>query len=190
MSRRRDSLSAEELALWSQVTASVTPLRQRRAKRKVAGDEAEGKPDPAATRAPTAAAPQPLSAQPKTKRPPPLTRIDPQEKRRLIRGTRGLDARLDLHGMRQAEAHEALRRFLSRAQVQGHNLVLVITGKGQAGGLVHAEGERGVLRRMVPHWLGLPDLRPLVVGFEEAHRGHGGSGAIYVRLRRARGAVP
>ncbi|HEX5866107.1 MAG TPA: Smr/MutS family protein, partial [Beijerinckiaceae bacterium] len=47
--------------------------------------------------------------------------------------------------------------------------------------------ERGVLRRVVPHWLRLPDLRPLVVGFEEAAVRHGGAGALYVRLRRARG---
>ncbi|MFL5135469.1 MAG: Smr/MutS family protein, partial [Microvirga sp.] len=48
--------------------------------------------------------------------------------------------------------------------------------------------ERGVLRRMVPHWLRLPDLRSLVIGFEEASPQHGGSGALYVRLRRRRGA--
>ncbi len=48
--------------------------------------------------------------------------------------------------------------------------------------------ERGILRRLVPHWLGLPDLRSLVIGFEEASAHHGGSGALYVRLRRRRGA--
>jgi DNA-nicking Smr family endonuclease len=48
------------------------------------------------------------------------------------------------------------------------------------------DGERGVLRRQVPLWLALPDLRSLVVGFEEAHVAHGGEGALYVRLRRAR----
>src|SRR6478735_8779788 len=49
-----------------------------------------------------------------------------------------------------------------------------------------AESERGVLRRQVPQWLGLPEFRSLVVGFEEAHIGHGGEGALYVRVRRAR----
>jgi DNA-nicking Smr family endonuclease len=61
--------------------------------------------------------------------------------------------------------------------------VLVITGKGKAGG---AETERGVLRRQVPQWLSLPEFRSLVVGFEEAHIGHGGEGALYVRVRRSR----
>jgi DNA-nicking Smr family endonuclease len=60
--------------------------------------------------------------------------------------------------------------------------VLVITGKGKVG----AESERGVLRRQVPQWLNLPEFRSLVVGFEEAHVGHGGEGALYVRVRRAR----
>jgi DNA-nicking Smr family endonuclease len=60
--------------------------------------------------------------------------------------------------------------------------VLIITGKGKIG----AESERGVLRRQVPQWLGLPEFRSLVVGFEEAHIGHGGEGALYVRVRRAR----
>lgn len=61
-------------------------------------------------------------------------------------------------------------------------LVLVITGKGARG-----EGERGVLKRQVPHWLALPEFRTLVVGFENAHITHGGEGALYVRLRRTRG---
>ena len=47
-----------------------------------------------------------------------------------------------------------------------------------------AESERGVLRRQVPQWLSLPEFRALVVGFEEAHIGHGGEGALYVRVRR------
>jgi DNA-nicking Smr family endonuclease len=91
-----------------------------------------------------------------------------------------IDARLDLHGMTQAEAHAALAHFLRRVQRNGARLVLIITGKGAGA------GERGVLRRQVPLWLGLPDLRDAVVGFEEAHTAHGGEGALYVRLRRAR----
>jgi DNA-nicking Smr family endonuclease len=90
--------------------------------------------------------------------------------------------------MRQDEAHFALLNFLPRAQGSGHGVVLVITGKGGAAGGQGLLDERGILRRMVPHWLRLPDLRSLVVGFEEASPQHGGSGALYVRLRRRRGA--
>jgi DNA-nicking Smr family endonuclease len=73
--------------------------------------------------------------------------------------------------------------FLHRAQARGHALVLVITGKGTAA--PHG-AERGVLRRAVPLWLALPELRALVIGFEEAAPAHGGAGALYVRIRRSR----
>ena len=85
--------------------------------------------------------------------------------------------------MTQVRAHHALLGFLQRAHHDGLTFVLVITGKGKVGG---AESERGVLRRQVPHWLSLPEFRALVVGFEEAHIGHGGEGALYVRIRRSR----
>jgi DNA-nicking Smr family endonuclease len=100
-------------------------------------------------------------------------------KRGVARGKQAIDARLDLHGMTQAQAHTALLRFLHNAHARDARLVLVITGKGRG-------GEPGVLRRHVPHWLSLPEFRSLVVGFEDAHIVHGGEGALYVRLRRAR----
>jgi DNA-nicking Smr family endonuclease len=84
--------------------------------------------------------------------------------------------------MTQTRAHGALSGFLQRAHRDGMTFVLVITGKGKIG----AESERGVLRRQVPQWLSLPEFRGLVVGFEEAHIGHGGEGALYVRIRRAK----
>ena len=57
----------------------------------------------------------------------------------------------------------------------------MITGKG-----VRGDGERGVLKRQVPMWLRLPEFRDMVVGFETAGIGHGGEGAMYVRMRRVR----
>jgi DNA-nicking Smr family endonuclease len=101
---------------------------------------------------------------------------------KISRGITAIDARLDLHGFTQATAHRKLIAFLERAQDNDARLVLVITGKGGDSG----EG-RGVLRRMVPIWLGAPDLRQIVVGFEPAGRAHGGDGALYVRIRRNRG---
>jgi len=85
--------------------------------------------------------------------------------------------------MTQTRAHRTLLGFLQRAHGDGLTFVLVITGKGKVGG---ADAERGVLRRQVPEWLGLPEFRALVVGFEEAHIGHGGEGALYVRVRRSK----
>ncbi|MGB7100013.1 MAG: Smr/MutS family protein, partial [Xanthobacteraceae bacterium] len=81
-----------------------------------------------------------------------------------------------------------LLRFLRRAQADGVKIALVVTGKGTGKGADRPDGalERGILKRQVPVWLSLPEFRPLVVGFEDAHLGHGGQGALYVRLRRAR----
>ena len=87
--------------------------------------------------------------------------------------------------MNQAEAHQALRGFLRYSQARGAKLVIVVTGKGGPFDEPPPFGqERGVLRRLTPHWLREPDLRGIVLGFEEAGRAHGGSGALYVRLRR------
>jgi DNA-nicking Smr family endonuclease len=83
--------------------------------------------------------------------------------------------------MRQERAHSALTAFLRRAQARGDRIVLVVTGKGATG-----EDGRGVLRNVVPMWLAQPELRDFVVGFEDAGRRHGGSGALYVRIRRRR----
>ena len=118
-------------------------------------------------------------------RPPALAPIDDRTRRRLVRGAMAIDERLDLHGLTQEAAHAALRRFLVTARDRGARIVLVITGKGRAGGAYEVH-ERGVLRRSVPHWLADPSLRGIVVGYEEAHTAHGGAGAIYVRLRRRR----
>jgi DNA-nicking Smr family endonuclease len=112
---------------------------------------------------------------------PPLAPLGRRERSRLSRGKSEIDARLDLHGMTQTRAHQALHRFLQRAHSDGYSFVLVITGKGAPG-----DSERGVLRRQVPHWLSLPEFRAMVIGFEEASIGHGGAGALYVRIRRAR----
>jgi DNA-nicking Smr family endonuclease len=126
------------------------------------------------------ARPQPA---PPPQQKPALAPLDRRTKQKLSRGREAIDARLDLHGMRQDEAHGALSRFLRRAQADGAKFVIVVTGKGLRGG----EGsERGVLRREVPRWLQMAEFRDVVVGFEVAAISHGGEGALYVRVRRGR----
>ena len=182
--RRYRSLNPEERRLWAHVTRGVAPMRGR-----AYPAEPDPGPDPAPSPAPSNAPPPgPPSAPAAKPAVPPLAPLERKTLLALRRGTRAVDAVIDLHGMRQAEAHGALLGFLHRSQARGHGVVLVVTGKGGAeagGGLFE---ERGVLRRVVPHWLRLPDLRSLVLGFEEASPHHGGSGALYVRLRRRRGA--
>ena len=185
MSRRRE-LSDEEEALWSGVARSVKPLRPVRAKAKSAKAKA------AATSSLSSEAMKPQrspaasrSATPPAKKPPPLAPLDRRGRKRVTRGRDPIDARIDLHGKTQSEAHDALARFIRRAQSNSARVVLVVTGKG-SGTPRDGERERGVLRRQVPLWLALPEFRSLIIGFEEAHVAHGGEGALYVRLRRIR----
>ncbi|HEY2707769.1 MAG TPA: Smr/MutS family protein [Caulobacteraceae bacterium] len=98
--------------------------------------------------------------------------------RRLERGREALAARIDLHGMTQDAARAALAGFIRRSVDDGWRAVLVITGKGVSGD--------GVLRRRVPDWLAEPPIREHVAGVSEAHRRHGGEGALYVALKRRR----
>jgi DNA-nicking Smr family endonuclease len=181
--RRKRGLSEEDRALWESVAKQVKPLRkrQRTSKPPVVPVEADSKAASRPVASPRHAAPQRIVA-PSKPEPPPLAPIGRRERSHLSRGRKEIDARLDLHGMTQTRAHRALFGFLQRAHHDGLTFVLIITGKGKIG----PESERGVLRRQVPQWLGLPEFRSLVVGFEEAHIGHGGEGALYVRVRRAR----
>jgi len=179
---RKRHLSEEERTLWESVARQVKPLRK---KARAAKPAPSGSAEPPEGRAPSSPRPMAASAAPKPSKPitPPLAPLGRKQRSRLSRGRSEIDARLDLHGMTQVRAHRALLGFLQRAHHDGLTFVLVITGKGKVGG----EAERGVLRRQVPQWLTLPEFRSLVVGFEEAHIGHGGEGALYVRIRRARG---
>jgi DNA-nicking Smr family endonuclease len=178
--RRKRSLSEEERQLWDSVARQVKPLR--RSPRVVRPHAVDAPPAPAIP-AISSRPPSPVKiAPPPRPQAPPLAPIGRRERAQLSRGRKEIDARIDLHGMTQARAHRALFGFLQRAHHDGFGFVLVITGKGKIG----AESERGVLRRQVPQWLALPEFRTLVVGFEEAAIGHGGEGALYVRVRRAR----
>lgn len=87
-----------------------------------------------------------------------------------------IGARVDLHGLTHDQARAALTAFIEDACARGLRGVLVITGKGALGD--------GVLRRRAPEWLAEPPLRQRVAGLSEAHRRHGGEGALYVALKR------
>ncbi|TMJ61188.1 MAG: DNA mismatch repair protein MutS [Alphaproteobacteria bacterium] len=180
--RRRRSLSEEERALWESVAKDTKPLRKKPGATKAQANShaADG---PAAVKLAESSL-KPFTSDKISQRPapPPLAPLARRERAHLSRGKKQIDARLDLHGMTQTRAYRELSGFLHRAHSNGLSFVLVITGKGKIG----AESERGVLRRQVPQWLALPEFRSLVVGFEQAHIGHGGEGALYVRIRRAR----
>lgn len=196
--------SPEDLALWHHTARSVTPLKKAKPRVPEVGppSEAKPKPHPGPIHAPLPASrPQkqtskvaqptaPRAALPKA--PPPLVPLERRKARRIARGHVEIDARLDLHGLRQADAERRLRTFLLRARAEGLRTVLIITGKGGArdseDSFVSSDrSERGVLRRNVPLWLEAPELRDCVAGIAPAHVRHGGSGALYIHLRKMRG---
>ena len=182
--RRHRPLSEDERALWDAVAKQVKPLRKRVRVAKPDASAAEAVPAPLPPMSRKVVEAVPAKTVKHIAPPvPPLMTLGRRERSQLSRGRKEIDARLDLHGMTQERAHRALAAFLQRASYDGLSFVLIITCKGRTSGL---DSERGILRRQVPIWLGLPEFRALVVGFEEAHIGHGGAGALYVRVRRAR----
>lgn len=187
--RGGDDPDDNDAALWKKVAETAAPLKRGRnaaapKPAKIAAPVAKAKPpEPSPPRKP---APRPA---PKTDHVPRAAPLDRQTSRQLDKGRLEVEARLDLHGLRQRDAHAQLRRFLKTAQACGLKHVLVITGKGAEQGAAksfYEEEERGVLRNAVPHWLSEPEFASLVVSFSPAPRRLGGEGALYVRLRRAR----
>jgi DNA-nicking Smr family endonuclease len=179
-------LSAEEIELWLSVTKGVKrrpgarPPELPAPPAEACAVEKSGPMPPRQETRPAAALASPSQTVQKQ-----ATALAPLERRlrqRLARGKEAPDAAIDLHGMRRHEAFTALKQFLTRAQIEGAKLVLVVTGKGERNS--GESEEAGVLRKSVPLWLHAPDYRSIVVGFEEASRPHGGTGALYVRLRR------
>ncbi len=178
MSRQRRP-SAAELALWQSVMAGTAPLPERRPQ-----------PQPQAAPASLATEASPATPAPMVRRRPlavPRTHaraLDPQrpidlDRRtwlRLKRGQVGVELRLDLHGQTQAQAHQRLQTFVADAASSGCRCVLIVTGKGLETG--------GTLRHMVPRWLNEEPNRPRVVAFTPAQPRDGGTGALYVLLRR------
>ena len=202
MKRRapRTGLTEEERALWRRVAETARPLRAAApdvdAPAMASAPAAQAPARPRVAPAPGAA--QPLRP-PGRPEPPVAWRVSPGDRpgpvtantpgldrgtaRRLGRGRIAPQARLDLHGMTAARAHDALSHFIAASAAGGLRCVLVVTGKGrdERGG----RGE-GVLRRDTPRWLATAPLAAMVIGVFEAHQRHGGGGALYVYLRRRR----
>ena len=100
-----------------------------------------------------------------------------------------IDSRLDLHGMTRDAAHGALSAFIRAGTARGDRCVLVITGKGSPrtdGESFMPDRSTGILRAEVPRWLGEAGLSAHIVAWTPATAKHGGSGALYVLLRRQR----
>jgi DNA-nicking Smr family endonuclease len=195
MSRRR--VKPDELDLWNQVastTERLAPLRRSLivdAPLQEVPKKREAKP----------IAPFSLGALPTSTREmrdvlPALSerlrsapvKMDAKSYKTMQRGKLKPEGRIDLHGMTVAQAHPALISFIMTAQANGRRLVLVITGKGgkreELGAI--APQRMGALKRQVPIWLTMAPVSSAVLQVTESHIKHGGAGAYYVYLRRAR----
>lgn len=177
--RLHDDVSLPAMGRAGQDAVAPATPRSRAAK---SGEKPSAHPHPSPARPALPAYHPPVSRKQNTA-PAGPGGLDRKERRALRRRVRDIEATLDLHGMRQDEAHRALISFLRASSARDCAIVLVVTGKGGVSGPGFGD-ERGVLRRIVPQWLRAPELRPFVVGFEEAAAHHGGAGALYVRLRR------
>ena len=167
----RRPLKPDEVRLWRAVANTVQPYEGR-----VLPPEPEPPPRPLMhpKAAPFAEFHRPAPAARKI--PAAQHAIEPNRARRIVIGREPIGARLDLHGLDQDRARDALETFIVQAQLRGCRAVLVITGQGRSGD--------GVLRRRAPEWLAGPQLRGIVAGVSAADRRHGGEGALYVALKR------
>jgi DNA-nicking Smr family endonuclease len=161
-----------DIAVWREATKGVAPLRTRAA-------VAEAADTRALTNEPSAPADsgrKRFAVAPADR----LAGIDRATAERLKRGQVAIEARLDLHGMTQSEAHRALAVFVRESAAAGRRCVLVVTGRG-----LGPDGP-GILKRSVPRWLDEPELRRPILVVAAARPRHGGAGALYVLLRRRR----
>lgn len=175
-----DGISSDD-ALWAAVTRDVKPLKGRKSPKLPTPKHSQKTSHPPRVV-------EHVSLPPKTPKQPQGNEVDRNTLRRFKRGEMALDARLDLHGMNQGEAHEALKRFILSSYAAGHRCVIVITGKGRTGKTSDEffDYEPGVLKRRVPEWLDDPSLKPYILQISDAQPRHGGAGALYVLLRRKR----
>jgi len=191
------TIGADEADLWSRTARTIAPVKLKARvpdteapKAKATAPPAKAKPK-AEDKLAKATAPAPPKATARVaSRAPPLADLDRRKVRQIASGKVAIDAKIDLHGARQRDAHTRLRGFLIDAQARGCRTVLVVTGKGGSEapdrlGRLMGEAQRGVLRQNVPHWLSEPDLRAIVLGYTQAASNHGGAGALYVQLRKS-----
>jgi DNA-nicking Smr family endonuclease len=177
----KKKLSSEDRILWGKVARTTRALPGRMD----ALDEFEATFAEVPQDAPAAAVPPAKTTEAQAGKADISTRsrhhpLERPVKRKLSRGHLKLEARIDLHGLFQSEAHALLRDFIIHAHERGLRHVLVITGKGAS------MGSEGALKRAVPLWFSKPDFSPFISSYEPAAQNHGGEGALYVRLSRQR----
>lgn len=101
--------------------------------------------------------------------------VDRRELRKIKRGDYAPGSVLDLHGETAAEAVASVKQFIDR-QRHRHRCVSIVHGRG-----LHSKGNVSVLKTCVREYL---RRHPAVLAYANAPRTDGGSGAVYVLLRK------
>ncbi|WP_414899514.1 Smr/MutS family protein [Sphingomonas flavalba] len=175
-------LGAEESALWARVIATVTPLPGRTPPPASPPRPASPTPRPSDAKPAAARPPSPPPPPPRTPPPPPANTLDGGWDRRLGRGLVAPDLTVDLHGHSLASAYAVLDEGLARAIAAEARLMLLVTGKPPRGD----GARRGAIRAAVADWLAASRHAAGIAAVRGAHPRHGGTGALYIVLRRRR----
>lgn len=187
--RRGGGLNDDDFHLWREFTRDIAPLTdlewEEREHSGYAFQQADAKTG--------AATPPPITKEQRAKNSAAAQQapqLDLRTELRLRRGQMPIDARLDLHGKNQDQAHGLLNDFVMASHGRGKRCLLIITGKGK-GGLLAREAhapdlQPGILKQKVPQWLSMTPLSDIVLKTFPAVPRDGGSGALYVYLKRRR----
>ncbi|HUC63426.1 MAG TPA: Smr/MutS family protein [Alphaproteobacteria bacterium] len=189
-------LPSDEVELWRRAMRDATPIARKATAPlpkplplgpRTLEPRASAPQAPAPNSIPRSDLPRPVPVGPPALAPGEARDMDKRTAERLRRGELEIDGRLDLHGHTVVEAHKALAAFIERAWRARQRCLLVITGKGRAPeGELGAEARVGVIKAGVPRWLNEPGLRGRILAISDARPQHGGSGALYVLLKRQR----
>ena len=99
--------------------------------------------------------------------------------RKLRGGKYPIEARLDLHRLTVKESRAEVFRFIARAQAKGWRTVLISHGRGER------SPTPARIKSYVAHWL---RQMPEIIAFHSAIQSHGGTGAVYVMVRKSEAA--
>ncbi|MGB1076724.1 MAG: Smr/MutS family protein [Bdellovibrionales bacterium] len=161
-------MSDEDDELWDKMMEDVTPLPERI----VSSPRKTKKTSPKTLRPPSPSQPSEREAPPPKKG----KEIDRRTEQKFVQGKMVIEGRLDLHGMDQSQAHAHLLSFILNSYKQKKRCVLIVTGKG-----------KGILQRQVPLWLEEATFDNIILRVVQARPKDGGSGALYIYLRKQRG---
>lgn len=174
-------LSPDEQQLWGMVVRTVQPIPGR----KISATPDAPSSDEGRARRVSIASPVPVSAKPSPKAVRrPVDVLDTSWEKRIARGALIPDRAIDLHGHTLGSAHHHLDMALSGAVRSGMRVLLVVTGKPRPASPAHGEKRRGAIRAEIGHWLAASPYADSIASIRPAHPRHGGTGAIYVILRR------